>query len=1078
MRVRNFLLLSIIAITTPFLSANPDNGAEVLLPNESVSDTINQNSFKYYKIDLKKGETLTGLIDELSADADLYIKEGELPTRSSFDCRSTKGSVHIDSCNITVENSGFVYIGVYGYQTAEYRLLGTVIKEIDDHANTKEGATEIELNSVTHGRINGNDDRDFFKLVVPTHQYVTIFTEGGTDTFGRLYSEDGTKIIEHDDIDNPGGNKNFKIAKNLFAGTYYLEVKDYYAHKSGDYELNLLSMEIEADDHGDTKERATEVALNSRTKGRADGHEDVDFFKIVVPEIKRVTLSTEGSTDMFGTLYDANGVKIASHDDIDHARGNKNFKIEETLAKGTYYIKVHHYYKNRTGDYFFIVTSEEVEEDDHGDVKESATEVGLNSSTEGKIGSRGDIDFFKITLPNKKRVSIHTEGSTDMFGELFDANGTKLAQHDDIDHNGGNKNFKIVKELNAGVYYIKARHYYRNQVGNYLLKVSSEDLEADTVAPVITLNGESNLSLVQGSAYSEPGATALDDRDGNVSVAISGTVNTNVVGEYTVIYTAKDRANNSSTKTRMVHVVLPPDVTAPVITLNGDESITLIQGSEYVEQNATALDDRDGNVTVTISGRVNTNVVGEYTVTYTAKDRANNSSTKMRMVHVVLPPDVTAPVITLNGDATITLIKGDEYNELGATATDDVDGDVNVTISGEVDTSTVGTYTITYKAVDSVGNEASLTREVNVVEAVIKYGVNISKVEGNTAKYHSVARFYVSLKTRPEANVTIPLSSSDENEGKVISLDGDSDRVIFTPDNWSRLQAVLVQGENKNVVDGIQNYTIILGDSISDDANYDGINPNDVEMKGLVLTLTKPVDTTNFIATLPKIMCPKVTYNGSEDLNYTLTENPDGMIIENETGCVMWEAPLSEEGNSHRVTIDVTDGSKTKTVSFDIHVSNTEALQSETHDNLVSITAQNTTLSGMKFRFLGNNPNIPTIRKVQNQGLVTVSNGIQVLSDYFYADENNSDDVEVLIPVTMLSDIYDFPRLSLYYMGKDSRYNAPTWNMTSMNLKVESINGVDYGVLSIGSLKGVMFIGVSPKIVGRNIPILQKTVTK
>ena len=61
-------------------------------------------------------------------------------------------------------------------------------------------------------------------------------------------------------------------------------------------------------------------------------------------------------------------------------------------------------------------------------------------------------------------------------------------------------------------------------------------------------------------------------------------------------------------------------------------------------------------------------------------------------------PDTTPPVITLNGASTINLDQGDSYNEQGATATDNVDGDIsaNITIGGDtVDTNTVGTYIIT-----------------------------------------------------------------------------------------------------------------------------------------------------------------------------------------------------------------------------------------------------------------------------------------------------------------------------------------------------------------------------------------------
>ena len=62
--------------------------------------------------------------------------------------------------------------------------------------------------------------------------------------------------------------------------------------------------------------------------------------------------------------------------------------------------------------------------------------------------------------------------------------------------------------------------------------------------------------------------------------------------------------------------------------------------------------------------------------------------------------DLIPPVISLNGESAITLDYQDEYIELGATATDDVDGNLNVTITGLVDTSALGDYTVTYSATD------------------------------------------------------------------------------------------------------------------------------------------------------------------------------------------------------------------------------------------------------------------------------------------------------------------------------------------------------------------------------------------
>ena len=77
--------------------------------------------------------------------------------------------------------------------------------------------------------------------------------------------------------------------------------------------------------------------------------------------------------------------------------------------------------------------------------------------------------------------------------------------------------------------------------------------------------------------------------------------------------------------------------------------------------------------------------------------------------------DTKAPVITLSGPANIIHQLGDLYSDAGATASDIVDASVLITTSGSVDVTAVGTYTLTYSAVDAAGNQAAaITREVQV----------------------------------------------------------------------------------------------------------------------------------------------------------------------------------------------------------------------------------------------------------------------------------------------------------------------------------------------------------------------------
>jgi hypothetical protein len=77
------------------------------------------------------------------------------------------------------------------------------------------------------------------------------------------------------------------------------------------------------------------------------------------------------------------------------------------------------------------------------------------------------------------------------------------------------------------------------------------------------------------------------------------------------------------------------DIAPPVVTLNGAASQTIFLQGTYTELNATATDEKDGAITPTISGTVNVNLTGNYSITYTATDAAGNVGTATRTVIVM-----------------------------------------------------------------------------------------------------------------------------------------------------------------------------------------------------------------------------------------------------------------------------------------------------------------------------------------------------------------------------------------------------------------------------------------------------------
>ena len=239
---------------------------------------------------------------------------------------------------------------------------------------------------------------------------------------------------------------------------------------------------------------------------------------------------------------------------------------------------------------------------------------------------------------------------------------------------------------------------------------SSIPVVTDTIAPVITLAGDAQITVQYDDTYVDAGAAAIDNADGDVTVTVDGEVDTSSVGSYKLTFTATDSSGNSSSATRAINVV---DSVAPVITLAGEALMTVQFEALFEDVGATAVDNADGDITVMVNGAVDTSIIGVYELVYSATDNSDNTSSATRMVNVV---DTIAPVITLTGDTEVTVEFGEVYVDAGATALDNVDGDVSVIVDGEMNTSTIGSYQLTYTATDSSGNSSSVTRAVTVIE--------------------------------------------------------------------------------------------------------------------------------------------------------------------------------------------------------------------------------------------------------------------------------------------------------------------------------------------------------------------------
>lgn len=167
-----------------------------------------------------------------------------------------------------------------------------------------------------------------------------------------------------------------------------------------------------------------------------------------------------------------------------------------------------------------------------------------------------------------------------------------------------------------------------------------------------------------------------------------------------------------------------PDITKPVITLIGTDTVYVEAGYVYNDLGATASDNVTSpqTFTTTYVGFTNGTAIanaGIYTVNYSATDSVGNQAiTKVRKV--IVTPDVTKPIITMNGLDTIVLAVGSTFTDPGASATDYYYGPVTpILVVGVVNTNLVGTYTLVYNATDLHGNAGiSKIRKVIVIDTI------------------------------------------------------------------------------------------------------------------------------------------------------------------------------------------------------------------------------------------------------------------------------------------------------------------------------------------------------------------------
>ncbi|AUC89682.1 hypothetical protein CW735_17095 [Alteromonas sp. MB-3u-76] len=350
-------------------------------------------------------------------------------------------------------------------------------------------------------------------------------------------------------------------------------------------------------------------------------------------------------------------------------------------------------------------------------------------------------------------------------------------------------------------------------------------------------------------------------------------------------------------------------------------------------------------------------------------------------------------------------------------------------------------------------------------------GISVSDVSGNTAALNAAAEFAVRLTSQPSANVSISVSSSDEAEGVP-----DQSELTFTPENWQQDQIVVARGTNESVQNGEQDYQIILGSAISSDEFYSGVDADDVDLKGIELSISQPEALAPFIAASEATLQTKVTYTGNSQLSYSLLESPEGMNIDLSTGVITWIPQTSDEGQSYTVEVSANDGNAFSTTSFQVSVAASQAVVTEVEGDTLTVVDSSTTLDGMTITHIGSgqsevastaSPGVNNtadlsqvnIEKLNLADAPSIPASIAPASDAFVIKTLFTEKAILEFPISEIPAGYSIRDINLYRLSTSEDIEGQFWSPVFLKFSFGGTQSDRTIKIELDGLKGAYFFG-------------------
>ena len=243
--------------------------------------------------------------------------------------------------------------------------------------------------------------------------------------------------------------------------------------------------------------------------------------------------------------------------------------------------------------------------------------------------------------------------------------------------------------------------------------------------PVITLIGDANVTEEWGRSYTDPGATCSGDAiPGGSKKAHFDPISSLILGKNTLTYRCTDtRGISADPVTRTLTMTATP----PTIALNGAASATIQLGHAYDDPGANCSGEFVNVWYETVYADTTNLSLGENTLTYQCTDTRGITSDRVtRTLTATAPPSYAPPTLTLNGDASVVVelpgpdtqqVRNAAYTDPGATCSGDTIPGGSKTVYAGVTSLSLGSNTLTYSCIGSVGklDPVTITRTVTLV---------------------------------------------------------------------------------------------------------------------------------------------------------------------------------------------------------------------------------------------------------------------------------------------------------------------------------------------------------------------------